>query len=171
LPLLSLALGGIGLPGGTVYINKRSLRSPPSTQPGLGERHGRDADRPHRPAGDPVRRGRAHQLLALRRAGVPGLPAAHALVFNLLPVPGPDGWGILAPWLPRKRREFGWRTVAIAPLLSIVLLLLPPVNRAFWDGVYALSHISGLDAWAIGGGRATFEFWRRGANGGLRASR
>jgi hypothetical protein len=41
-----------------------------------------------------------------------------------------------------------------------VLLLVPPVNRAFWDGVYALSDSTGLDAWAISLGRALFEFWR-----------
>src|SRR5262249_42856576 len=83
-----------------------------------------------------------------------------ALVFNLIPVPRFDGWGILDPWLPRKLREAGWRTAPIAPLLLIVLLLVPPVNRAFWDGVYALSHSIGLDVWAISLGRALFEFWR-----------
>jgi len=160
LPLAFLALGGIGLPGGAVYINKRALRG-----------------RLHRTlvsAGGPVATLAVFlALLAILIAGrglidMP-LQAAlaflaflqlTALVFNLLPVPGLDGWGVLDPWLPSKLRELGRRWAGIAPFVLVVLLLVPPVSRAFWDGVYALSRSTGLDVWAICQGRGLFEFWR-----------
>jgi Zn-dependent protease len=160
LPLVFLALGGIGLPGGAIYINKRALR-------------GR-LQRTLVSAGGPA--ATLAVLLALLAILIAGrdlidmsLYAALAflaflqlttLIFNLIPVPGLDGWGILDPWLPRKLREFGRRAARIAPFLLIVLLLVPPVNRAFWGGAYALSHSTGLDVWAISDGRALFEFWR-----------
>jgi Zn-dependent protease len=165
LPLAFLALGGIGLPGGAVYVKTRALRS-----------------RLHRSlvsAGGPAATLAvlATLLAILGTAGsgstlLDTTPALYealaflaflqltALIFNLLPVPGLDGWGILDPWLPRKVRERGWRAAGIAPLLLILLLFLPPVNRAFWNGVYALSGIIGLESWAIAVGRALFEFWR-----------
>ena len=160
LPLVFLALGGIGLPGGAVYINRRALRS----------RLRRSLVSAAGPAATLV------VLLALLAILIVGrdrieisLYAALAflaflqlttLIFNLIPVPGLDGWGIIEPWLPRTLRELGWRTARIAPLLLIVLLLVPPVNRAFWTGADALCRSSGLDVWAISKGRALFEFWR-----------
>jgi Zn-dependent protease len=162
LPLAFLALGGIGLPGGAVYVNMRSLRS--------------RLRRTLVSAGGPVATVAVlASLLVILRAGsalidtTPALYEALAflaflqlttLIFNLLPVPGLDGWGILGPWLPRKMRELGWRAAGMAPLLLIVLLFLPPVNRAFWSGVYVLSVVVGIETWAIVGGRSLFEFWR-----------
>jgi Zn-dependent protease len=160
LPLVFLALGGIGLPGGAVYINKRALRS--------------RLRRTLVSAGGPA--ATLAVLLALLAILIVGrdrietsLYAAltflaflqlTTLIFNLIPAPGLDGWGVIEPWLPRKLREIGWRTARIAPFLLIVLLLVPPVNRAFWDGAYALCRSTGLDVWAISEGRALFEFWR-----------
>lgn len=160
LPLVFLALGGIGLPGGAVYINTRALRG-----------------RLHRAlvsAGGPLATLAIFLvLLAIlaARSDVIGMPLEAALaflaflqltalVFNLLPVPGLDGWGVLDPWLPAKAREIGRRWAPVAPLLLVVLLLVPPVNRAFWDGVHVLSRGTGLDVWAIWQGRGLFEFWR-----------
>jgi len=160
LPLLFLALGGIGLPGGAVYINQRALR-------------GR-LQRTLVSAGGPAATLAVFlALLAILIAwrdliGTP-LQAAlaflaflqlTALVFNLLPVPGLDGWGVLDPWLPGKLRELGRRWAGIAPLLLVVSLLIPPVGRVFWDGVLALSHATRLDVWALGQGLRLFEFWR-----------
>jgi Zn-dependent protease len=160
LPLAFLALGGIGLPGGAVYINMQALRSRLS--------------RTLVSAGGPAAT-LAVLLVLLAILGAGGdlidfsLYAAlaflaflqlTALIFNLLPVPGLDGWGILDPWLPDKLRALGRRWAGIAPFLLVLLLFIPPVNRVFWDGVYALSRSTGLEVWAISQGRAQFEFWR-----------
>lgn len=162
LPLAFLALGGIGLPGGAVYINRLALHS-----------------RLHRTlvsAGGPAATLAVLAiLLTILGAGSehiranPALYGALAflaflqlttLIFNLLPVPGLDGWGILHPWLPRKVRQFGSRAAGIAPFLLLLLLFLPPVNRAFWNGAYALSSIIRIETRAIIQGWSLFEFWR-----------
>ena len=84
-----------------------------------------------------------------------------ALIFNLLPVPGLDGWGILEPWMPPAVRQWGWRAAPIALLVLVAaLLLLPPVARAFWTVVYQLSDGIGLDVLAAFDGLRLFTFWR-----------
>jgi Zn-dependent protease len=163
LPLAFLALGGIGLPGGAVYINTRALR---------GRLH-RSLVSAGGPAGTLAVLLILLAILAAQSERIETTPALYgalaflaflqltALIFNLLPVPGLDGWGIIDPWLPPGEiRERVRRAAPIGPLLLMILLFLPPINRAFWDGVYGLSGITGLDAWAIFGGRAMFEFWR-----------
>jgi Zn-dependent protease len=162
LPLVFLALGGIGLPGGAVYVKTRALRS----------RLNRALVSAGGPAATLAVLAILLAILGASRGRLETTPALYealaflaflqltALIFNLLPVPGLDGWGILDPWLPRKMRDLGRRAAGIAPLLLILLLFLPPVNRAFWNGVFALSGIAGIETWAIALGRSLFEFWR-----------
>jgi Zn-dependent protease len=160
-PLAFLALGGIGLPGGAVYIDKRRM-SP--------------LNRALVSAGGPVATVAVLAVLMAAMQGLPDMvPAAPALyealaflallqltalIFNLLPVPGLDGWGILEPWLPPEAREWGWRAAQVAPLVLVVLLLLPPVARAFWDAIYGLADAVGLDGFAAMDGLRMFTFWR-----------
>jgi Zn-dependent protease len=160
-PLVFLALGGIGLPGGAVYVNTWAMMK---------------MDRSLVSAAGPIATlGVLVLLLAILAATVdmqfahPALYAAvaflaflqlTALFFNLLPVPGLDGWGIIEPWLPPDARDFGHRIAPIAPFLLVVALFIPPVARAFWDAVYGLSNAIGLDAVAAWQGMRLFTFWR-----------
>src|SRR5262245_57395895 len=167
-PLVFLALGGIGLPGGAVYVNTWSMMR---------------LDRTLVSAGGPAATlAVLILLLAILGAMVPPTrfelyienPAVvlysalaflaflqlTALAFNLLPVPGLDGWGIIEAWLPPDLRQFGQRFAPVAPILLVVLLFIPPVNRAFWDAVYAICQVIGLDARAARHGLRLFAFWR-----------
>jgi Zn-dependent protease len=167
-PLVFLALGGIGLPGGAVYVSTWSMMK---------------VDRTLVSAGGPLATlGVLVLLLGTMTALVPparfalqnaspdvalysalaflALLQLTALVFNLLPVPGLDGWGIIEAWLPGDLRQLGRRFAPMAPILLVVLLLLPPVNRAFWDAVYGLSQAIGLDVRAARHGLRLFAFWR-----------
>jgi Zn-dependent protease len=167
-PLVFLAFGGIGLPGGAVYVNTWPMTK---------------MDRTLVAAGGPLATlGVLILLLATMAALVPptrielyaaspgaalysalaflALLQLSALIFNLLPVPGLDGWGIIEAWLPPDLRQFGWRIALMAPVLLGVLLLLPPVNRAFWDAVHGLSQVIGLDVQAARLGLRLFAFWR-----------
>ncbi|MBO0763150.1 MAG: site-2 protease family protein [Hyphomicrobiaceae bacterium] len=167
-PLVFLALGGIGLPGGAVYVNTWSMMR---------------ADRTLVSAGGPLATLAVFVLLLAAMAGLTPPPRLElniasptlalysalaflallqltALIFNLLPVPGLDGWGIIEAWLPPDLRQFGRRLAPIAPILLVVLLLFPGVNRAFWDAVYGLSQVIGLDVQAARAGLRLFAFWR-----------
>jgi len=77
LPLVFLAFGGIGLPGGAVYINMRCIAQPSAAFTGFGGRPCGNTRCPSRLASDPDRRARPHRDFALRRVDVPGIPPAH----------------------------------------------------------------------------------------------
>lgn len=60
------------------------------------------------------------------------------LLLNLLPIPPLDGWRVLSALIPvRWRLRSGWLD-GYGPWLLLLLFLLPPVNRAFSDLVYAV---------------------------------
>jgi Zn-dependent protease len=162
-PLLVMAIGGIGLPGGAVYINTRLLR--------------------HRIYGALVSAGGplatavvlAVLMLTINLAFKPVAPdrvlyaslsylamlQLTVLVFNLLPCPGLDGWGIIEPFLPYGAQQWGRRAAMVAPvILVLALFFVPGLSRWFWDIVYALSAQIGLD-WSVAwNGLGLFQFWR-----------
>jgi Zn-dependent protease len=162
-PLVFLAMGGIGLPGGAVYVNMWALRSPV-----------------HRAmvsaAGPLATLAVLILLLVVLRAGASALAATPALyavlaflaflqltalVLNLLPIPGLDGWGIVEPWLPTALREAGARAAWVAPaLLFLAFLFVPAVNEMFWRIIFDLCRMIGLDARAAIEGLRLFQFWR-----------
>jgi Zn-dependent protease len=163
-PLVFLALGGIGLPGGAVYVNARALSPPQRTLVSA--------------AGPLATLAVLILLLAILRgaasalAATPALLAAlaflaflqlTALVLNLLPIPGLDGWGIVAPWLPRPLQHIGARAAGIAiALLFVMFVLGPAVNEMFWRLVFNLCAMVGLDAREAIRGLRLFQFWRHG---------
>jgi Zn-dependent protease len=82
-----------------------------------------------------------------------------ALVLNLFPAPGLDGWGIVEPWLPSALREMGMRFAGAAPALLLLFLFIPAVNKLFWRLVLGLCWIIGLDVDAALDGLELFQFW------------
>jgi Zn-dependent protease len=156
-PLIVLAIGGIGLPGGAVYVTTWALRSP--------------AHRTLVYAAGPLATLAVLILLSvLLRADLEtplyeavaflALLQLTALVLNLLPAPGLDGWGIVEPWLPSALREKGIRVAGVAPaLLLVAFLFIPAVNNIFWRLVLGLCWIVGVDVDAALDGLELFQFW------------
>ncbi|HEY1179648.1 MAG TPA: site-2 protease family protein [Phytomonospora sp.] len=160
LPLVFVILGGIGLPGGAVWVQRGLLRSKKvdSAVSAMG------------PASNALFAVVLGVLLAsgaLDGAGL-GLRAAvaylamlqvTATILNLLPIPGLDGFGILEPWLPP---EYSRNVAKIAPfgiLVVFVLLWHPVVNRYFFDFVYWLLGLLGVDSALVSAGASLFRFW------------
>ncbi|GIG67896.1 site-2 protease family protein [Phytomonospora endophytica] len=160
LPLVFVILGGIGLPGGAVWVQRGLLRSKKvdSAVSAMG------------PASNAVFAGVLGILLAsgaLDNAGL-ALRAAvaylcmlqvTATILNLLPIPGLDGYGIIEPWLPP---EYSRNIAKIAPfgiLLLFVLLLHPTINRYFFEFVYWILGLLGVDTSMVGLGSRLFRFW------------
>src|SRR6267143_5430737 len=142
LPVLFMALGGIGLPGGAVYINRSLLRS-------------RVWDTWVSLAGPAANLVLILLIAALFRFNVvpqdPQSLAAvslaflfflqvSALILNLLPVPPLDGFQAVAPWLGE---EFYARGMAASNMgfffIFIALSYVPSFNRAFWGLVLGIS--------------------------------
>jgi Zn-dependent protease len=171
IPVLFILIGGIGLPGGAVWIDRSAI-------PGR-LRHSLIS------AAGPI----ANALFAIALAATiatvapPGDdffatldPGGHgifwsglyflaflqvtAALLNLLPIPGLDGFGIAEPYLPRHWVARANRYGGYVFLGLIALLWIPPINRAFFDAVFNLTDLLGVDRQWIGLGNDLFRFWQ-----------
>ena len=161
LPMVFLLLGGIGLPGGAVYIETWRLRSKrwesavslagPAANLVLGVvlsivLHFAPA------AGGDVWPGLA--FLALLQV--------MAAVLNLIPVPPFDGYGVLAPYLESDLRVRITQASNIIMLAVFFLLwYVPFVNNAFWTVVEWISVQMQIPLLLAMTGLNQFQFWRR----------
>lgn len=158
LPLLFIALGGIGFPGGAVYVRTSFMTPRQRTLVNL--------------AGPSANVLLAVVLLVITRLfydpyhGVFWSAVAFlaflqitALLLNLLPIPGLDGYGALEPHLSPETQR------AVAPakqfgfLILLVLLLAPALNHWFFSIVYWFFELSGVSHWLAQIGSQLTRFW------------
>ncbi len=146
IPVAFLLLGGIALPGGAVYVNHSALRT----------RGWSSAVSAAGPFGTflcwlaiaatfiGANRGSWYSagnggyfFMALAALG---FYMSFALILNLVPVPGIDGFGIIRPWLPQTLQDAALRygTIAIFGVYA-ALWFVPPVRNAFFDLVFQLT--------------------------------
>jgi Zn-dependent protease len=159
LPLLLLALGGIPLPGGAVWINQAALRS-------------RAVTSAVSLAGPLINLALGAALTAVvaasqlpdgLTAGLSYLALVQMLAFvlNILPVPGLDGFGVLEPYLPAQVRRFASSLGWYAPLLLFFLIVsLPAAGNALFSVSFTVFAALGGDPLAAAAGFREFLFWR-----------
>lgn len=136
LPILFTALGGIGFPGGAVFVNQHLLRSPvwQSAVSLAG------------PAMNLVFLLFLLLLYGLTSEDADSLRAvlaisalfqATAIVLNLLPILGLDGYGVLRPWLPGSVRDSGDVLAQYSGLVITGLFLFSSAfsRTVFWLGL------------------------------------
>ena len=155
LPVLVLLLGGIGLPGGAVFINLEAVRS--------------NKLRSLVAVSGPLMTGFVTLFLAENLSQhsefIGGLNflvfiQIWALVFNLLPIPGFDGFGAIMPFLPREIALRLYRASSLILFVFISLYLLDtPVQRVFWRMVYSVMSILKVDRNLILYGLDLYRFW------------
>lgn len=160
LPLLFLVLGGIGLPGGAVYIQTNLLRS----------KRWETAVSLAGPLSNllvAIVLGLLLNVLPVSTGGIwPGLAflallQVTAFLFNLLPIPPFDGYGALRPHLEWSVRESMDRFGQVS--LFVVLLAfwyLPGVSGAFWGAVGFIARLIGIPLNLAVLGQSLFLFWR-----------
>ncbi|MFI1716391.1 site-2 protease family protein [Streptomyces sp. NPDC053513] len=161
LPVLFVIMGGIGLPGGAVFIEQGRIRG--------RWKHSLVS------AAGPL----ANVLFALVctapfwLGALDGVPVAfrYALAFlaflqvtaallNLLPVPGLDGYGVVEPWLSYGVKRQIEPYAPYGFFLVIVLLFVPAVNAAFFDAIDALMRSLGVPEATRACGSQLFRFWQ-----------
>ncbi|MFE0377997.1 site-2 protease family protein [Streptomyces inhibens] len=161
LPVIFVIMGGIGLPGGAVFIERGRIQG--------RWRHSLIS------AAGPL----TNILFAAVCTapfwlhGLDGVPAPFrfalaflallqvtAALLNFVPVPGLDGYGVIEPWLSLKLRR---QVEPFAPfgLLAVFgLLWVPEINHVFFELVDAILHglgVSPLDSYF---GQELFRFWQ-----------
>jgi Zn-dependent protease len=162
-PVLILAIGGLGLPGGAVYIQKHLFR----------EKWEMSACSAAGPAFDFVSLMAIVAILTLFAGPLASAPILKAslvllamlqtssILFNLLPVPGFDGWGIIEPYLPRDIQESAMRVGPLAALgLIAVFLFVPGVASAFWGVIFSIMKLFGLELNEAFRAFRMFQFWK-----------
>ena len=159
LPLLFLMMGGIGLPGGAVYIERWRIRN--RFMLSLMSLAG------------PLSNLLVAIVLGLILRFSPSIPTTYlpglsfllmlqvsAVLFNSIPLPPFDGYHVLEPFLPSVIRTPMDRFANVA--IWVVLLLfwfVPVVSRSFLETVAAVSTFLGVDwGWVIAGFER-FRFW------------
>lgn len=164
LPVVFVILGGIGLPGGAVFIErgrisgrwKHSLIS--AAGPLTNVLFAVVCTAPfwlHALDGVPRTFRYALGFLALLQIT--------AAVLNLVPVPGLDGYGVIEPWLSNGIRR---QIEPFAPfgLFAVFgLLWVPEINIAFFDAVHTLLGGLGVERFVSDCGLDLYRFWRDGA--------
>jgi Zn-dependent protease len=158
LPIAITAIGGIGLPGAAVYVRTSFMTAKQRTLVSL--------------AGPTANLLLAILLLGLTSAlfdpmhpvfwaGVAflGFLQVTALLLNLLPIPGLDGYNALEPHLSPETQRALEQFKPYGFLLLFFLLLTPPLNQWFFGIVewfYGLSDVP--PGWAYAGMHLT-RFW------------
>ncbi|MFD7130166.1 site-2 protease family protein [Streptomyces sp. NPDC059894] len=160
LPVLFVIMGGIGLPGGAVFIERGRIRG--------RWRHSLVS------AAGPL----TNVLFAAVCTApfwldaLDGVPAdfRYALAFlallqvtaailNFLPVPGLDGYGVIEPWLPYGVKRQVEPFAPFGLLFVFALLWVPAVNGAFFDVVDAALGALGVGDFESYCGQALYRFW------------
>ena len=161
IPVAILALGGIGFPGGAVYIQRQNLRGP-LWRAGMS-------------LAGPAMTGvallicAAPFLLGFMETAQPAFRGAlallcyieaTALLLNLLPIPGLDGFGVVEAFLPNAVLR------AIAPLrqgatllLIAVVFLVPGAAAPLFNAAVTIINALGVSGRWVGDGFDSFHFW------------
>jgi Zn-dependent protease len=164
MPLIYLALGGIGLPGGAVYIDRSAIPSKRMQSLVSG--------------GGPIMTTVFTGVLAIPFvfglqgdnwvqhkefwAGLSFLTFLQisALFFNLLPIPGLDGFGIILPYLPPSVVA---RIGSLGSLTFLIIFIFffqdTPIRRGFWTLVGLVSSLIGIDSQLVVDGFGIYRFW------------
>ncbi|MFF5482363.1 site-2 protease family protein [Streptomyces sp. NPDC012935] len=161
LPVIFVIMGGIGLPGGAVFIERGRIQG--------RWRHSLIS------AAGPL----TNVLFAVvctapfwldALDGVPrdfrfalaflALLQVTAAILNFLPVPGLDGYGVIEPWLSQKVRGQVEPFAPFGLLFVFALLWVPEVNGVFFDMIDAVLRGLGISDFDTYCGYDLFRFWR-----------
>jgi Zn-dependent protease len=166
LPVLFMLMGGLGLPGGAVYVQTQRLRGPrwESAVSFAG------------PAASALMAAlfALPFILRLDSAGSLGLNPrlgealavvvllnCAAVIFNLIPIPPLDGFGIIAPVLSPSLRA----TLASFSMFGLILVIVafntsPAFSDFFYNTVNSMLQTLNVPPLWAGLGLSEFMFWR-----------
>jgi Zn-dependent protease len=169
LPIVFIAIGGIGLPGGAVYLRPHLFRT--RFQRAMVSL-----------AGPLVNLGLALAVLVVVKTVGPSDFAVFlngnvehsvfwsavsflaylqvmAAVLNLLPIPGLDGYAAIEPYLKPETQRAAEQFKGYGMLAVFVLLQVGAVNSVFFGAIHWIFELSGVPRLASDQGYALVKFW------------
>ncbi|MEU1948713.1 site-2 protease family protein [Streptomyces sp. NPDC020125] len=161
LPVVFVIMGGIGLPGGAVFIERHRIQgrwkhslisaAGPLTNVlfavALTAPFWLDAT------------DRVPELFRFALAFL-ALLQVTAAILNFLPVPGLDGYGVIEPWLSYRIRRQVEPYAPFGLLAVFGILWIPEVNQAFFGAIDAVLRALGVSEWDTYWGQEFFRFWQ-----------
>lgn len=143
MPIVFLLIGGIGLPGGAVYIDKNRLKN----------RLWDAASSLAGPLSNAILLSimlvpfnffeidfEANRVFWSAYSFLCYLQVT-GIFFNLLPVPPLDGFGTVSAFIPKRLRQILYRMSSLFLLVVVFgLLRIAPVRDAFWQYVYGIAN-------------------------------
>jgi Zn-dependent protease len=161
LPVIFVIMGGIGLPGGAVFIErgriqgrwKHSLIS--AAGPLTNVLFAVVCTAPfwlHTLDGVPDTFRYALAFLALLQVT--------AAILNFLPVPGLDGYGVIEPWLSYNVKRQVEPFAPFGLLFVFAVLWIPSVNTAFFDVIHSILDSLGINEIQTYCGQEFYRFWQ-----------
>jgi Zn-dependent protease len=158
LPVLIIAIGGIGLPGGAVWVRTSFMTKRQRSLVSL--------------AGPFTNLAFAVVLLVVTALmwdvdhavfwaamAFLGFLQVTAFVLNILPVPGLDGYGALEPHLSPETQRALQPFKQWSVLVLLLLLLATPLNQYFFALVDGVVSAFGLPSGLVGAGYSLTRFW------------
>ncbi len=164
LPIIFLLIGGIALPGGAVYINHSALRTRAwSSAVSLAGPVATALCGVIIVAVFAVARGsgwiRVESESFFAALAVLGFFMTLAVLLNLVPAPGLDGFGIIRPWLPYPVQVAAMRYSMVAIYaVFLALWFVAPIRDAFFGVVFQLTTLAGIDPSLIFFGQLNMRF-------------
>ncbi|MFE9993401.1 site-2 protease family protein [Streptomyces avermitilis] len=163
LPVLFVIMGGIGLPGGAVFIERQRIQGRwkhsliSAAGPLTNVLFAAVCTAPfwlHALDGVPRDFQYALAFLALLQVT--------AAILNFLPVPGLDGYGVIEPWLSYDIRRQVEPFAPFGLLAVFAILWIPSVNGVFFDAIDAILNGLGIDDIHRYCGQELYRFWQGG---------
>ena len=160
LPAVFLAIGGMALPGGSVWLDIRHVTS--------------RARLSIISASGPMANLIVLAGLAIIAAilvdenvqtefeaalGALAFFQAMAIIINLIPIPGFDGWGVISPWLSEQAQEAGRRMSALSLMAIGVLVFVPGFGSALTRLSALVVMFLGFDVTYVAYGLERLSFW------------
>lgn len=164
LPVLFIVLGGLPLPGGAVYLRRDLVRNRgwqsaiSLAGPVMSLLFGLVLALPFLVAGD----GFFTHLALVNALALLIFLQVGSVLFNLLPIPPLDGYGVISPWLPRDVQQMAAAFLGYGIFLVFALFIfVPQLNAAFFGTVFGLLAHLRVDDTFVRLGYFTFDFWQR----------
>lgn len=167
LPLFFIVQGGIGLPGGAVYLHRHAFRSKAMQSAAAAVGPGTNVvfaavllvvAGSHNAL---LSGGSTDHIRFWTGLAFLGFLQITAAILNLLPIPGLDGYAILEPHLDPQTVGYGEKIKPWGMIGVIVLLQIQGLRDAFFSLVNACYDLSGANELLWQFGHEFFRFWAK----------